>query len=214
MSARKQLPSVWAVLSFVACLTAVTFILDGTRNPNIVGARVVGIVVTGVLAFLLLRLSRAGRASWRFELTDRDLLLPPPGLYLRRHVRVPFDQILGLRRDASGAVDILHQKGVGVLPADCFPKGWDARYVTGRIAVRWKLWCDGHRLTADQLAAIEAQLDHVDENGQPAIATMLMPAAEGRGPVVMATFGADGSERGPFPPPSSGGPSREGDDQD
>src|SRR4029078_10005126 len=67
---------------------------------------------------------------------------------------------------------------------------------------------------ATQLACIEAQLCHVDGNGQPAIATWLLPAAEGRGPTVIATFGADGSERGPFPPPSSGGPARHGDDHD
>jgi len=201
------------VLFFVACLTVVVFNMDA-RNPNIAISRVVSIVLVGVLAFLLLRLYGVGRASWQFELTDRDLVVPPPYLYLRRHVRVPFDQIVGLRRDASGAVVVIHRKGVGVLPADCFPKGWDAGYVAGRISVRWKIWLDGHRPTADQLAAIEAQLDHVDENGQPAIATWLLPAAEGRGPTVIATFGADGSERGPFPPPSSGGPSRKGDDQD
>jgi hypothetical protein len=42
----------------------------------------------------------------------------------------------------------------------------------------------------------------------------LMPSAEGRGPVVIATFGADGGERRIVPPSSSDKPSRKGDDHD
>ena len=77
LSVRKQLWSAWTVSFFVACLTVVVFNMDA-RNPNIAISRMVCIVLGGVLAFLLLRLSSAGRASWRFELTDRDLVLPPP----------------------------------------------------------------------------------------------------------------------------------------
>jgi hypothetical protein len=184
------------------------------RGPFFVFVRMVGVGLVGLLAFVFLRLSRADRASWRFELTDRQLVLPPPYLYLRRHVVVPFDQIVDLWRDASGAVGVIHRKGAGVLPADCFPEGWDANHVAGRIAVRWELWRGGQRPTADQLAAIEAQLDHVDENGRSAIATWLMPATQGRGPVVIATFTADGAERVVQPPTSSGGPAPPHDDED
>ena len=56
--------------------------------------------------------------------------------------------------------------------------------------------------------------DPPDETGRPATAVWFMPATQSCGPVVMATFGADGSERLLVPPPSSGGPSRKGHDQD
>jgi hypothetical protein len=214
LTAPKQRRSVGIALSFVVLLMAVTFAIDAARDPSFVFVWMVGAGTLGLLAFTFLRLSRADRASWRFELTDRHLVLPPPYLYLRRHVVVPFDQIVDLWRDASGAVGVIHRKGVGVLPPDCFPEGWDANYVAGRIAVRWELWRAGQRPTADQLAAIEAQMDHVDENGRPAIATWLMPAKEGRGPIVVATFAANGGERVVQPPTPPAGPAPPRDDEE